>query len=151
MGFAMLTILFLVMAIWLTELKTSYRTLFVVIYSFAQFFFNFGPNTTTFVIPAEVFPTQVRSTDHEISAASGKAGAILAAQGFSVVAKSSFGFCGVLYIFSTCCFTRLLFPFWVPETKGLTLEELSTVEGLEKADNIVGYEEQNTPKKALLQ
>ncbi|KAF0717171.1 Aste57867_2457 [Aphanomyces stellatus] len=125
MGFTMLTILFLVMAIWLDQLKTDYKTLFVVLYSFAQFFFNFGPNTTTFIIPAEVFPTAVRSTGHGISAASGKSGAIIAAQAFSVVAKSSFGFQGVLYIFSGCCFMGLLFSFWVPETKGLTLEELS--------------------------
>ncbi|KAH0541837.1 hypothetical protein FGG08_003720 [Glutinoglossum americanum] len=41
-------------------------------------FFNLGPNTTTFMIPAEVFPTQFRATCHGISAASGKVGSILA-------------------------------------------------------------------------
>ncbi|RHY29552.1 hypothetical protein DYB32_005057 [Aphanomyces invadans] len=146
MGFVMLTLLFLAMAIWLDDLKTSHRTVFVVMYSFAQFFFNFGPNTTTFVIPAEVFPTQVRSTGHGISAASGKAGAILAAQAFAVVAKSSFGFSGVLYIFSGCCFLGLLFSFCVPETKGLTLEQLSTID---KIDNNLNYHAQNTPLKDL--
>ncbi|KAF0708431.1 hypothetical protein As57867_006337, partial [Aphanomyces stellatus] len=113
-----------------------------VLYSFAQFFFNFGPNTTTFIIPAEVFPTAVRSTGHGISAASGKAGAIIAAQGFAVVAKSSFGFSGVLYIFSACCFMGLLFSFWVPETKGLTLEELSG-EGDIEAPEV--YDESKSP------
>lgn len=39
---------------------------------------NFGPNTTTFVVPGEVFPTRYRSTAHGISAASGKFGAIIA-------------------------------------------------------------------------
>ncbi|KAF0714512.1 Aste57867_3838 [Aphanomyces stellatus] len=125
MGFTFLTILFLVMAIWLDELKADYKTLFVVLYSFAHFFFNFGPNATTFIIPAEVFPSVVRLTGHGISAASGKAGAILAAQGFAVVARSDFGLAGVMYIFSACCFMGLLFSFWVPETKGLTLEELA--------------------------
>ncbi|OQR83079.1 inorganic phosphate transporter 1-6, partial [Thraustotheca clavata] len=85
---------------------------------------NFGPNTTTFIIPAEVFPTAVRSTGHGISAASGKLGAIIAAQGFAVLAKKG-GLIAVLYVFSGCCFVGLLFSFWVPETKGLTLEELS--------------------------
>ncbi|CAK4227864.1 unnamed protein product [Aphanomyces euteiches] len=131
MGFIMLSILFLVLAIWLDDFRSHYTTLFVVLYAFAQFFFNFGPNSTTFIIPAEVFPTAVRSTGHGISAASGKAGAILAAQCFAVIAKGSFGFQGVLYIFSACCFLGLLFSFWVPETKGLTLEELSG-EGVER-------------------
>jgi len=43
----------------------------------ANFFSNFGPNTTTFIVPGEVFPTRYRSTGHGISAASGKIGAII--------------------------------------------------------------------------
>ena len=39
------------------------------------FFCNFGPNTTTFVIPTESFPTAIRSTCHGVSAAAGKIGA----------------------------------------------------------------------------
>ena len=56
---------------------------FVVLYCFANFFQNFGPNTTTFVIPGEAFPTRYRSTAHGISAASGKLGAIVAQVGFA--------------------------------------------------------------------
>ncbi|KAF0700220.1 Aste57867_9229 [Aphanomyces stellatus] len=146
MGFVMLTILFLAMAIWLNELKTDHRSVFVVLYSFAQFFFNFGPNSTTFIIPAEVFPTAVRSTGHGISAASGKAGAILAAQCFAVIARHKVGFKGVLYIFSGCCFMGTLFSFWVPETKGLTLEELSGDQdkGSDRED-AAAYAESKTP------
>lgn len=36
-----------------------------------------GPNTTTYIIPAEVFPTRYRATAHGISAAFGKLGAVL--------------------------------------------------------------------------
>ena len=43
---------------------------------------NWGPNATTFVIPAELFPTKWKSTGHGISAAAGKAGAIIGAFGF---------------------------------------------------------------------
>ena len=43
-----------------------------------QLFSEFGPNTTTFIVPGEVFPTRYRSTGHGISAASGKVGAIIA-------------------------------------------------------------------------
>jgi PHS family inorganic phosphate transporter-like MFS transporter len=56
---------------------------FVVLYCFANFFQNFGPNTTTFIIPGEAFPTRYRSTAHGISAASGKLGAIVAQVGFA--------------------------------------------------------------------
>lgn len=56
---------------------------FVFLYCLADFFQNFGPNTTTFVIPGEVFPTRYRSTCHGIAAASGKLGAIIAQVGFA--------------------------------------------------------------------
>jgi len=127
MGFAFLTIIFLIMGIFFNPITSptgGLVWLFITLYASAQFFFNFGPNTTTFIIPAEAFPTAVRSTGHGISAASGKLGAILAAQGFSAVAKSSIGIPGTLYIFSACCFLGLLFTWWVPETKGKTLEEI---------------------------
>jgi PHS family inorganic phosphate transporter-like MFS transporter len=54
----------------------------IAMYAFCFFFANFGPNATTFIYPSEVFPTQWRSTGHGISAAFGKAGAILGAFGF---------------------------------------------------------------------
>jgi len=52
-------------------------TLAFIIYSLSYFFIDFGPNTTTFVIPAEVYPTKFRTTGHGISAASGKMGAAI--------------------------------------------------------------------------
>ncbi|KAG6026618.1 hypothetical protein E4U41_001227 [Claviceps citrina] len=48
---------------------------FVAIHHFA---FNFGANTLTFIIPAEIFPTCYRCTCHGISAAAGKLGSIVA-------------------------------------------------------------------------
>lgn len=50
----------------------------VVLYVLTQIFFNFGPNTTTYIAPAELFPTRFRCTCHGISAASGKLGSIVA-------------------------------------------------------------------------
>jgi PHS family inorganic phosphate transporter-like MFS transporter len=55
---------------------------FVFLYCMANFFQNFGPNVTTFIVPGEVFPTRYRSTAHGISAAAGKLGAIIAQAGF---------------------------------------------------------------------
>ena len=51
-------------------------TLFL--YCLINFFQNFGPNTTTFIIPGEIFPTRYRATCVGIAAASGKLGATLA-------------------------------------------------------------------------
>ena len=49
----------------------------LALFCLAGFFLNFGPNTTTFIIPGELFPTRYRSTCHGLSAASGKVGAII--------------------------------------------------------------------------
>jgi PHS family inorganic phosphate transporter-like MFS transporter len=50
---------------------------FFALYCLANFFTNFGPNVTTFIIPGEIFPTRYRSTAHGITAACGKLGAIV--------------------------------------------------------------------------
>jgi len=42
---------------------------FVAMYCLANFFTNFWPNVTTFIVPGENFPTRYRSTAHGISAA----------------------------------------------------------------------------------
>jgi PHS family inorganic phosphate transporter-like MFS transporter len=55
---------------------------FVVLCCFANFFQNFGPNTITFIVPAEVFPTRYRATAHGIAGAAGRLGAIIAQAGF---------------------------------------------------------------------
>ncbi|KAF5752387.1 inorganic phosphate transporter 1-4-like [Tripterygium wilfordii] len=97
---------------------------FVVMYSLTFFFSNFGPNATTFVVPAEIFPARLRSTCHGISAAAGKAGAIVGAFGF-LYAANAIGVRNVLIILGVISFFGLLFTFLVPETKGKSLEEMS--------------------------
>ena len=62
---------------------------FVALLLVVSFFQNCGPNTTTFVIPGEMFPTRHRSTAHGISAASGKAGAIVSQFALAVIAKNN--------------------------------------------------------------
>ncbi|KAK8030721.1 hypothetical protein PG990_000455 [Apiospora arundinis] len=74
-GFFMLTVLFCIMGFYFWSLSGE---ALMALYTIAQFFFNAGPNSTTFIVPAEVFPTRYRSTSHGISAATGKVGAIIA-------------------------------------------------------------------------
>ena len=79
-GFAILAALFVVMGscyVPLSRTLAGQHAMFFL-YCLANFFQNCGPNTTTFVIPGEVFPTRYRSTAHGISAASGRLGAIMA-------------------------------------------------------------------------
>ncbi|KIW00742.1 uncharacterized protein PV09_07726 [Verruconis gallopava] len=49
----------------------------VALVAICHFLFNFGANTLTFMIPAEIFPSTYRCTCHGISAASGKIGSIV--------------------------------------------------------------------------
>ena len=57
--------------------KTSVDGAMLFLLCLTGFFLDFGPNSTTFIIPGEMFPTRYRSTCHGISAASGKLGAII--------------------------------------------------------------------------
>ena len=85
-----------------------------------QFFFNFGPNATTFIIPAEVYPSRVRGFAHGFSAAVGKFGAILSALLFNYLASSAgIGLPNVLWIFFACSVIGAVITwFLLPETKG---------------------------------
>ncbi|KAE8448804.1 hypothetical protein EG329_008806 [Mollisiaceae sp. DMI_Dod_QoI] len=77
-SFAVLSILFLATGIVLhyTEFEGAHWVT-IILYMFCQFFFNFGPNSLTFIISAEIFPTKYRCTCYGISAASGKLGSIV--------------------------------------------------------------------------
>ncbi|KAI0046571.1 phosphate permease [Auriscalpium vulgare] len=130
MGFTMLTILFIIMGFGYEALtKTHERSKwFVFLYCLANFFQNFGPNVTTFVIPGEVFPTRYRSTAHGISAASGKLGAVVAQVGFARmrnIGGTNMFVKHILEIFAFFMLTGIFSTLLLPETKNRTLEELS--------------------------
>jgi PHS family inorganic phosphate transporter-like MFS transporter len=112
---------FLMSALFLAILAGKFHSLapapFVVCFSFLQFFFNFGANTTTYVYPAEVFPTRFRAFAHGISAASGKAGAIISALAFNSL-SNKIGTPAVLWIFFACCLAGAVFSLLLPEVRG---------------------------------
>lgn len=113
---------------------------FMALYCLANFFQNFGPNTTTFIIPGEVFPTRYRSTAHGISAASGKLGAVIAQilftatndvkvmyvphSLFPIFSFHHFDSCS-LEVLSFVMMTGVFSTLLIPETKQQTLEDLS--------------------------
>lgn len=81
-----LTASFLILAVFLVTTggvyyavrRTAAASATVVFVAVNHFVFNFGANTLTFIIPAEIFPTCYRCTCHGISAAAGKLGSIVA-------------------------------------------------------------------------
>ncbi|WWC86149.1 phosphate:H+ symporter [Kwoniella dendrophila CBS 6074] len=130
MGFTLLTIIFVIMGFGYDKILStgSGKKAFVFLYCMANFFQNFGPNTTTFVVPGEAFPTRYRSTAHGISAASGKLGAIVAQVGFSRlinIGGTNKFLKHILEIFALFMLTGIFSTLLLPETKGRTLEDLS--------------------------
>ncbi|PHT85693.1 putative inorganic phosphate transporter 1-5 [Capsicum annuum] len=138
MGFFFMTVFMFALAIpynhWTHK---DHRIGFVVMYSLTFFFANFGPNATTFVVPAEIFPARLRSTCHGISAAAGKAGAIVGAFGFLYAAQptdpkkaeagypAGIGVKNSLIVLGVVNLLGMLFTFCVPESNGKSLEDLS--------------------------
>ncbi|KAJ5301521.1 hypothetical protein N7508_006384 [Penicillium antarcticum] len=130
-GFGMLTILFIIIGFAYDKLIHTHNGL-LALYVIAQFFFNFGPNATTFIVPGECFPTRYRSTSHGISAATGKIGAIIAQCVFGPLihhgAKKpddSPWLNHVMQIFSLFMLCGFATSWLIPETKRQTLEVLS--------------------------
>ncbi|KAJ9115933.1 hypothetical protein QFC22_005076 [Naganishia vaughanmartiniae] len=133
MGFILLTGIFCALGFGYHKLTATSggRAGFVALYCLANFFQNFGPNTTTFVIPGEIAPTRYRSTFHGISAASGKLGAIVAQVGFAKMIDIG-GKTGskaflphILEIFAFFMATGIASTALLPETMGRSLEDLS--------------------------
>ncbi|PIL29712.1 MFS general substrate transporter [Ganoderma sinense ZZ0214-1] len=111
---------FLLAALFLGVLAGNFHSLskpaFIVCFAFLQFFFNFGANTTTYCYPAEVFPTRFRASAHGMSAACGKAGAIISALAFNSLSKK-IGTPAVLWIFFGCCIAGAVFSLLLPEVR----------------------------------
>ncbi|KAJ7261367.1 major facilitator superfamily domain-containing protein [Mycena haematopus] len=115
MGFIMNAIIFAIMAGKYDTLKHHSSGL-IACFIFLQFFFNFGANATTFVIPAEVFPTRVRGFSHGLSAACGKCGAIIASLAVSIM-STNVGAQNVLWLFCGIAIVAIPFTLLIPETK----------------------------------
>lgn len=58
---------------------------FIACFTLLQLLFNFGANTTTFIVASETHPTRVRGFASGFSAACGKVGAVIASLAFSVI------------------------------------------------------------------
>jgi MFS family permease len=99
--------------------KSLSPTVLVTMYLGSSFFGQLGPNATTFLIPAEIFPTEMRTVCHGISAASGKLGALMAAVAFHHLSDIDMFLVSGYASLAACAISF----WWIPETSGLDLYE----------------------------
>lgn len=99
----------------------------LLLYVLTYFFINFGPNTTTFVVPSEVFPTSYRTTGHGISAAAGKLGAGIAIFLFPTL-LATVGVREIMVALSAISLVGALATLPLREPSRLALEEASQEE-----------------------
>ena len=123
LGFAMMAGSFLAMALIPGIEKLIFP--FLLLYGISYFFTEFGPNATTFVYPAEIFPVETRTTGHGIAAATGKLGGFAGVFTFPLL-MAWHGLLTAELAAAAASVIGLFVTIWMlPETKGKTLEELS--------------------------
>jgi PHS family inorganic phosphate transporter-like MFS transporter len=123
-GFGMMAVSFAALALVPNLEKMAIP--FLVIYGLSFFFTEFGPNSTTFVYPSELFPVRVRTTGHGIAAAMGKLGGFVGVFVFPFLlhwkgllgAESAAAISSVVGLIVTLTM--------LPETKGKSLEEIES-------------------------
>jgi MFS family permease len=92
----------------------------ILMYVTSSFVGQLGPNATTFLIPSEIFPTEVRTQCHGIAAASGKLGALFAAVAFNYIGDIDMFLVSGYSSFAACVVT-----FWaIPDVTTLDLHEI---------------------------
>lgn len=90
-----------------------------------NFFMNAGPNATTYALPAEVFPEEVRAAGHGFAAACAKFGAALGVFLFPIL-QDDLGTSTLLAIIAGLCLVALLVTAALRiEPKGRSLNEIS--------------------------
>ncbi len=124
-GFLAMGILFGILAISGQYLLSILPLAFFSLYALTFFFSNYGPNTTTYVYPVELYPTQYRARGHGIAATSGKIGAAISTLLFPIVILEygKFALMGALGVVAIIGFVVTV--FLLPETKRRSLTETS--------------------------
>ncbi|PHH68486.1 hypothetical protein CDD80_7474 [Ophiocordyceps camponoti-rufipedis] len=119
-GFFMCFLMFVIPAVQYDKYtKPEHIHAFQAMYFISSFFNQFGPNSVTFLVAGEVFPTPIRATAHGFSACLGKAGALLASVLYNYIDTRTkfyfvtwFGLVGMLLTW-----------LFLPDTTGLDLKE----------------------------
>jgi MFS transporter, PHS family, inorganic phosphate transporter len=121
-GFAIMALCFLVIGA--VPGMTTMVAPFLLVYGVSYFFTEFGPNMTTFVMPSELYPVDMRATGHGISAGVGKLGAFIGVFLFPVL-SSSLGLRGTLLLTAGVAVLGFALTLVLPEPAGRSLEEIA--------------------------
>jgi MFS family permease len=132
-GFTMMAVCFAVIG--LVPGMTTTVAPFLIVYGVSYFFAEFGPNTTTFVMPAELYPVSMRATGHGISAGMAKVGAFIGVFVFPFF-QSALGLRGTLIVTACVSVAGALLTLVLPEPAGRSLEDLTG------ADDVIAEAEQ---------
>ncbi|HEY2215636.1 MAG TPA: MFS transporter, partial [Acidimicrobiales bacterium] len=121
-GFSVMAVAYLVLGA--VPVLTQHVGSFLAILGMSYFFIEFGPNTTTFVLPSEVFPVSVRTTGHGMAAGIGKLGAFVGV--FLVpVLQDHIGLRGLLVVAGVSAILGILVTTVLPEPAQRSLEDVS--------------------------
>ncbi len=138
LGFAMMAVSFGLIGL-IPQLSTMVVP-FIIVFGISYFFTEFGPNVTTFIVAAELYPVNLRTTGHGISAGLGKFGAFLGVFLFPVIG-ATLGFRGSLLLSSGLAILGVIVTaIFVQEPAGKSLEEAGLESGWEPAQPILTRE-----------
>lgn len=118
-GFFMIAVTYGIIA-WVPEV-VDIIPLFLAVFGLSFFFVNFGPNTTTFLIPSEIYPTSIRARAHGLSAAFGKIGAFVGAFVLPYVLQAH-GLRYTMGMLAMVCLLGILSTLLLPEMKGKSID-----------------------------
>src|SRR6266487_2191014 len=122
-GFGMMFITYGLLAV--APSLTMITLPFLLVYGLSYFFTEFGPNVTTFVYPAEIFPVMVRTTAHGLAAALGKVGAFIGALAFPYL-LATYHLPGAMVVAAVVSLLGLILTITtLPEPNQQSLEEIS--------------------------
>lgn len=123
MGFAMMVLSYGLLFLFPTLTQIVWT--FLLLYGLSYFFTEFGPNVTTFVLPAEIFPVEARTTAHGISAAVGKVGAFIGAFLFPILLSNpAFRLPGAMGVAAIVALAGFGLTFILPEPDHKSLETI---------------------------
>jgi len=99
---------------------------------------NMGPNATTYMLPVELFPTEIRATAHGFAAACAKVGATVGTLCLPLMQANKYlGLSGTMFVVAGFAFVGLLITYALRiEPKGKSLDELQAWEAGEAVEHI---------------
>ncbi len=100
---------------------TQQLSLFITLFGISFFFVNFGPNSTTFLVPSEIFPTDIRASAHGLSAAIGKLGAFVGAFALPFILRH-YGLHTTMGILALVSLLGIFVTLLIPEMKQQSLQ-----------------------------